>query len=491
MLYLLLKFAYIILLSFLFGIASDWILQKYTARPDRPGSFAITAINGLMIIGMICSYFSLVAPLAVTCNVLLGATGIGIAILLRRHIKERWIQYHGQYKTAGGWAFLFFILLTAYVLYLSALQSINYDEGLYYAPFIKWIQTYRVVPGLANLHERFGFNSHWHLLAAVFNWSWLTGQSGNQLNGVLYLLVSVYLLQIFRHPHIQWPHQLIMAGILLLINMPQTSVYFITAPSADLVIFYFGCLLFLCWSQQEHISGDLRIFRILAPFFLVTVKVSSMPVLLLPAIATWQYLYTRSWTKAAAVCLTGIIILTPWIIRNVMLSGYLLFPLETIDICQVDWKSPAAEIIRNRSLVHDCAYVMNKDAAVLQAGAGLQKMYTWFFHNLRLYDKLLLMGFVLSPIVIVYHHRRLTRAQWESYSYLWIGMLFWLSQAPDPRFAYGYLVPGTVWAVALLVKTNKSFHFQRGITVGCTLLFAVITLYYITICTGSSSAEAS
>ena len=34
----------------------------------------------------------------------------------------------------------------------------NYDSALYHIQSIKWIEEYSTVPGLANLHSRFGFN---------------------------------------------------------------------------------------------------------------------------------------------------------------------------------------------------------------------------------------------------------------------------------------------------------------------------------------------
>jgi len=43
----------------------------------------------------------------------------------------------------------------------------HYDTGLYGAPAVRWIQTFPAVPGLANLHGRFGFNSSAFLCIAA------------------------------------------------------------------------------------------------------------------------------------------------------------------------------------------------------------------------------------------------------------------------------------------------------------------------------------
>ena len=45
-----------------------------------------------------------------------------------------------------------------------------YDTLLYHAQVVKWNFTYPAVPGLAILHERFGYNSSFHLFAAMPSW---------------------------------------------------------------------------------------------------------------------------------------------------------------------------------------------------------------------------------------------------------------------------------------------------------------------------------
>ncbi|EMO63800.1 hypothetical protein LEP1GSC133_1179, partial [Leptospira borgpetersenii serovar Pomona str. 200901868] len=50
-------------------------------------------------------------------------------------------------------------LLSALIFFLYPPSPFAYDSGLYHIQSIKWIQEYSVVPGLANLHGRFGFNS--------------------------------------------------------------------------------------------------------------------------------------------------------------------------------------------------------------------------------------------------------------------------------------------------------------------------------------------
>ena len=60
--------------------------------------------------------------------------------------------------------------------YGSSRGYMHYDTGLYHAQAIRWIEEYGVVPGLANLHSRFGYNSASFALSAFFSETWLIGR---------------------------------------------------------------------------------------------------------------------------------------------------------------------------------------------------------------------------------------------------------------------------------------------------------------------------
>lgn len=61
----------------------------------------------------------------------------------------------------------------------------HYDTGLYHAQAIRWIEEYGVVPGLANLHSRFGYNSASFALSAFFSETWLIGRPMHCVAGFL------------------------------------------------------------------------------------------------------------------------------------------------------------------------------------------------------------------------------------------------------------------------------------------------------------------
>jgi hypothetical protein len=464
MLFLLLKFLYIILLSIPYGVSAFAGWYRYACRQSGGVySFPLVTLSGWMISGVIASCLSLVMPLAGLANVLILAGGLLLWGLQRSIIytaMKRWRQQMGQepliVKAVFG-------LLLVFALYLSSRQSLAYDEGLYYIQFIKWMQQYPAVPGLANLHERFGFNSHWHVISALFNWSFITGQAVNQLNGLLYLLVAIYLLSALGAAprDISWWMK---AGLLAGMHLPVVLVYNMTAPAADMAVFYLCALLLILWmeaiadSNGEPAEGD-RFFIFLCAAFLVTVKVSAVTMLLFPAWLWIRAVRTGAWRQALVLALLSVFILLPWLARNVILSGYLVYPLERADLFSFDWKCPAPGVTKVRETIKIWAFYLVRDPAVLNAATFHERVRIWFLHNLRIYDQCMLLAMILLPFALWWRRRVLPRGVFYWVLFLYAGAAFWFLSAPDPRFAYGFLVPACILLGYLLLMNLRSFRY--------------------------------
>lgn len=444
MLFLLVKFLYIIILSYVYGYTLQQFLHNRVLKniPEQP-HFSLITLTGFFVIATMASFLSVFMPLAGVAHGIVLGGGLLCYLFRRSSIHLQVSDYVNQARTAGKSRQLFAGAAVIYVLYLSAQQPFTYDEGLYYAQFIKWMQHYKVVPGLANLHERFGYNSHWHVLSAIFNFSWLTGMSDNRLNGVLYLLTLLYLLPRKQDANFI---ALLKAGLLVMISMPQFGVYYIIAPAADSPVYYISCLVIVSWLEKSAAGGSpLKssngVFMLLAPIFLLTVKVSSIPILLLTVLMFWPLLRQKNYAQLLTLCGIAVIILTPWLIRNVVLTGFLLFPMEMPDIFHTGWAVPASVIRSTRLDITVFAFYRVADIPRYFSDSTFQRFSTWFMQNVRIYDKLLILGALTSPLVIFIRRKQLPAGFIPLYIFLLLGCCFWLKQAPDPRFGYSYLAP--------------------------------------------------
>lgn len=481
MLFLLLKFLYILLLSIPYGVGAYRGWYRYACRWEKGAyPFPLVALSGFMLTGMMATWLSLLMPLALPANVVVLAGGMALCMACRRtlyNVMGRWRRQLAQQPTLTK---VTFIWLLVFALYLSAGQTLAYDEGLYYIQFIKWMQQYPVVPGLANLHERFGFNSHWHVISALFNWGFLTGQSCNQLNGVLYLLVALYLLPALgTAPRgISWWMKI---GLLAGIHLPQVLVYNMTAPAADMAVFYLCAVLLVLWMEAIDDHGGLpdtgsSSFIYLCTAFLVTVKVSAVTVLLLPALLLVKMLRERAYRQVAVTVTVMVVTVLPWCIRNVILSGYLVYPFEKLDLFTVDWKAPAAATAQVRSLIREWAYYLNRDRAVFEAAGFLEKTRIWYSHNLRLYDQLLILGTLILPPALWWRRKLLPGGLLHWVIFLYAGLGFWFMQAPDPRFAYGFLVPAWILLAYLLLMKAGAWRFRQAVIIAGIICLQAGTL---------------
>ncbi|SFD19628.1 hypothetical protein SAMN05518672_101990 [Chitinophaga sp. CF118] len=476
MLFLLLKFLYIIILSFLYGYFPQKFLSRILKNEQEQPSFPLTVLTGLFWICIFAAILSIFIPLSAGAHALILVGALLNFFFYRQAIIQQIRAYIQAARAASGGLKAFFAAAVLYVLYLSAQPSFTYDEGLYYAQFIKWMQYYPTVPGLANLHVRFGFNSHWHVLAAVFNFSWIPGAAGNHLNGVLYLMVVLYLLP--RKQDTTFIRAL-KAGLLILINMPQVCVYNIIAPAADLPVFYLGCLIVVVWLENKStdlLAGPGAVFLLLAPLFLVTVKVSAVPVLLLTALFLLQSLRKHYYTRVLSILSIGVVMLVPWLIRNIILSGYPLFPMELPDLFHTGWRVPLSVVHATRQDITAFAFYRAADIAKFMTDSWSQRFVTWFGQHLRVYDKLLLLVTIISPLIVYLRRKSLPENFLPLYAFLMLGCCFWLSQAPDPRFAYSYLVPLLVITFLLGFPLLQNTRYVLALSLLATLLFQAGTV---------------
>ncbi|PWV48158.1 hypothetical protein [Chitinophaga sp. S165] len=478
MLFLFVKFLYIIGLSFIYGHSLQRFLQRKLLKQDPfPEYFSLTTITGLALVAVLASYLSIVMPLAGMAHSIILAGGLVLYVANRKAVHEQLSANIRQARSAGIATKVFFVIAVVSMLYLSVQPHVSFDEGLYYAQFVQWMKTYKAVPGLANLHTRFGFNSQWHVLATFFDISWLTGFNSNHLNGALYLLTALYLFPLEKDNNFI---RLMKAGLLILISMPQFCVYNIIAPAADSVIFYVGCLVALIWLEKKAngetpVEGHGNIFLLFLPAFLITVKISSIPVLLLSAIIYFEALRAKKYLQLTAMLGIALFTVAPWIIRNIILTGYPLFPIEQPDFLHTGWAVDMSRLRSTRLDITTFAYYHVADYARYASDTFFQRMSFWFNNCLKYYEKAVVLFVLISPIIVLIRRKHLPTGGLSLYLFLLAGCCFWYIQAPDLRFGYSYIAPlMTITAIICVPKVQAQKVYAP--ILGLVLVFHLITV---------------
>lgn len=294
---------------------------------------------GIAVVTVYAQIFSIIYKVGFWANVLLIFSCIISSIIMRKELKE---HLRGCLLTitpvkAGVIAALF--LLFAYG---TSSGIIHYDTGLYHAQSIRWIEEYGVVPGLGNLHSRLAYNSASFCLSALYSFAFLGGQSYHSCAGFLAFLLSFVCVEgIFdrksKKPELSDFVRVMGVYYLLIIfdeMVSPASDYFMVLSVFFIVIRWLDLLE---WKESSYLPyGLLCIFGV----FAVTVKLSGALILLLTIKPAVMMIKEKRGKDIALFTGTGLITALPFFIRNVILSGWLVYPFTFIDLFSFDFKIP-------------------------------------------------------------------------------------------------------------------------------------------------------
>lgn len=256
---------------------------------------------------------------------------------------------------------LIFLMSAVWLANHSLSPNLPYDVGLYHVPTVRWMQSFPIVPGLGNLHSRFGFNSSFFLYVALLDIGPWAGKSLRLANGLLVLVVlaQIYLsaVRLFLKREIELYH--IFNVLLLAAVLNLTLHYSFPSAWADLSIFTLGIVLssqLLCLfekSKRDSREAGYAVFFI-ASISVVgcTVKLSFVALGVATSLLVLLAWYFRSEgegrsgeknTLAWAILAIAVVII-PWMARGVVLSGYPVFP-STFCSFPVEWRMPYQDVV--------------------------------------------------------------------------------------------------------------------------------------------------
>lgn len=442
-------------LFLLYGRLALRLLRRLVTPGSVPKtSPLLTLLAGLVLVTTLASALSLWLNLGALTLALI--TLGGLLILLWEWRRDRLASLNQLLRppSAGkGWLLIALALL-ALTLDLSTRTPSNPDTGIYHAQAIRWIETYPAVPGLGNLHTRFAYNSAWLTLTAQFSLAFTGIQSFHTLPGWLLALFSLSALGAIRRIFYKTaqPSHLFKAALLPLVFF--TSAAESASPGTDFPAILLLYLLLAEWlAEREQPGAD--VFRPLllglSANFAVTIKLSVAPVVLLAVFIFLRMLRARLWRQAAALALGAVLILAPWCARNVVLSGYLVYPLPEVDLFSVDWKVPREVAEYERTVIQSWARIPREDSASVQAKPLAVWAKIWYLNQSKS-EQALLWGAGLAPLgwaaALALSRRARARLLPELRQYglalliAWAGLLYWFVSAPDMRFGIGFVLSG-------------------------------------------------
>lgn len=466
-------------LSIAFGLGARSVLHAVFPRTeDRTAKHSpdLIALFGFAFLTVLVSYLSLVVPigLPVQAGVLLA----GIALTVRHFSEFRALGARALRRLRSlGW---FYRLLAGVVLLTALWEGVNEitleDTLVYHMPAVRWISEYPVVPGLGNLHGRLAFNSHFFIISALFEIEFAKNLIMYPLNSFLFALLAMRLIVNIDRAAGQKEWFPFLLNTLLLLLAAYFSLRHVESISTDIpnsVLTIYIFLLFLELSRHKEF------FR---PFLLVTLVLTAITFKLSSiflAVLLPGFLLSFSRRRLAALAALGALVLFPFFYRNVVLSGYLVYPYPELDLFEVEWKIPEDAVHFEKDLIktwnrRSWALGLNQmgDFSLTENEYQVIETYSqmtfrdwfipWWNHRVRAWKPI----FIINLLIIIPLIMSLFRREYKITALIatiLLGFLFWFFNAPAPRLAAGLLTFGSALTIAYgLQPVLQRFDLRRG-----------------------------
>jgi hypothetical protein len=324
MLFLLAAWTILLLISLPLGTA---ILKIVKADVERRGDRFILAVwLGIFTLANVLLAVSLLLPLS-------PWVGAGVAIaFLSLTLRSRNFTYSLS-RLTPVWVFVAAVSALAISAFVGSIVN-HYDTGLYHFQVIRWLSRYGTVPGLALLHERFGFVSAWFALVAPFNFGFFEARICTLANGFIFLLAILHLAiafaRLWRQQEALEDRFAIVAYLLCLPLLASKRIPISTATDLPIIL----ATIVISWSillisaQKNELQAnswlDIRIVPLLLATGAVAIKLSALPLLLVGF-----FFYLEKNPTIARLLFGGAIaflLLLPMLGFSFITSGCLLFP---------------------------------------------------------------------------------------------------------------------------------------------------------------------
>jgi hypothetical protein len=346
---------YLFLLCLSLGATLDKLLSRYTAgiSSHQLGVFYQFWLGFMVLIGLLQA-ISLFSSLNKYVFIALSLLGLLSAIFNFRQALPRIRSIYNAVFTAKGFVSLLSVLILLCVVSYSANREVLHsDTFLYHYNSVKWAKEYPVVPGLANLHSRLGFNSAFFLFAAFFEVGPLTNHSAHIAVSFLLVVCAIHWFFVITSRSESAAKRILCMMTFLYLLLHIISQIDVASLSTDYPMAVL-CLIFCLVLLDNTPYKNLLLLSLAAVAF--SFKLSGMltiatafVVLIATIIQTRQgQISTADRKLATRLTMTSLgfffFLLAGFIIRNIVMSGWLIYPFPFGNL-HLPWSVPKPFVI--------------------------------------------------------------------------------------------------------------------------------------------------
>ncbi len=197
-------------------------------------------------------------------------------------------------------------------------------------------------------------------------------------------------------------------------------------------------------------------------------------------------LWKRDFRQGAVLLLAGLIPVLPWILRNVILSGYLVYPVAATGIPGLDWKMPLDTLERDVAGIRNWSYHIGNRKILEYIPfwlTGIRTQYKIIVYPAVIAFAVSAVYFVITRLFRIIHQQKQPMWNWRyvpllAFSY--IGVLYMFLTAPDVRYGSGiFIMFGVIHFAPIAVVLLKKYRplLLRVYPVAVLSFMAVFSVY--------------
>lgn len=361
--------------------------------------------------------------------------------------RKMWEQICNSWENTGTGRkiFLFFLLLL--LSYFTSRGTFISDTNLYHAQSIRWIEEYGVLRGLGNIQSRASYNSSFFSLSALYSMKYLFGQSMHAVQGLMAFFLAVSCTRIWdaikrRRPVLS---DFARVGAIYYLTLLYQQIMSPSSDFAVMIILFFIVIRWLELLEEQEESEVPYSLLCIAGVYTVTLKLTAGLILILLIRPLVKLIKGKKWRDLTIYFFAGFMTALPYLIRNVIISGWLIYPFTALDLFHVDWKVP--RVIADADAFQIKSWGKGIHEYGLYEALPTTWIPNWFGTMLTSTEKLLILvdtaAIILVLVLCIRKIMYCTKTEWSRLLVMitvCACFLFWLLSAPLTRYGYVYIL---------------------------------------------------
>lgn len=442
-------------------------------------------VTGIASITVYAAFFSIAYKVGMVAHLLLFVAALVSGLGNRKEVSALW---QGAKIIIFSWEGFFFFCFILGIAFFTSRGNFHTDTHIYHAQNIRLYEEYGLIKGMANLQLHYGYNSLYLAFAAIMSLSWLLPWSLHTTTGFIELILCLYALHHLKSFPYRKNH-LEDAGCIAILLYALVNVTGSMSPATDYPTMFLSIYMGAAWLRATEKKAHYSVYALLSVFavFLGTMKLSAISMVFVVLYPAFFLIKEKEWKKIGIYVGLGILVLAPYLIRNVLLSGWLIYPFESIDLFNVSWKVPLEYLLVDAYQIKvwgRCLYDINLIDMPIKEWLPI-----WWDSQDRYLQMLLLaniLGLLLAICNVGYKGIKKLEIRIELvilYGGLCASALLWFFMAPFIRYGLGFLL------LLPMVGMTSWFDYKKkglqsiitgSLVLGIFLCFSPYVDHYVT-----------